>query len=133
MLIHLTPLRAATAESQGLMSTRVQRRDGGSTRSVRIQQRRAPRGGTGGPPLMCGPYRRRAKPGLWTWTGPQDGLGQVGLRLKWAKGRFGSKNDEKVKVLRMGLPIVESLSGLQESTFSLLPVSRRPQLHFGKK
>ena len=30
----------------------------------------------------------------------------------------------------MGLPIVESLSGLQESIFSL---SRGPQLHFGKK
>ena len=34
------------------------------------------------------------------------------------------------KVLRMGLPIVENLSGLQESIFSL---SRRPQLHFGQK
>ena len=30
----------------------------------------------------------------------------------------------------MGLPIVESLSGLQESIFSL---SRSPQLHFGEK
>ena len=45
--------------------------------------------------------------------------GWPGLRLKWAKGRFGSKNDEKVKVLRMSLPIVENLSGLQESIFSL--------------
>ena len=34
------------------------------------------------------------------------------------------------KVLRMGLPIVENLSGLQESIFSL---SRSPQLHFGQK
>ena len=34
------------------------------------------------------------------------------------------------KVLRMGLPIVENLSGLQESIFSL---SRRPQVHFGQK
>ena len=30
----------------------------------------------------------------------------------------------------MGLPIVENLSGLQESIFSL---SRGPQLHFGEK
>ena len=60
----------------------------------------------------------------------QDGLGQGGLRLKWAKGQFWSKNDEKIKVLRMSLPIVESLSGLQESIFSLF---RSPQLHFGKK
>ena len=35
-----------------------------------------------------------------------------------------------MKVLRVGLPIVESLSGLQESIFSL---SRGPQLHFGEK
>ena len=62
--------------------------------------------------------------------GAQDGLGQGRLRLKWAKGRFGSKNDEKVKVLRMGLPIVESLSGLQESIFSLF---RSPQLNSRKK
>ena len=34
------------------------------------------------------------------------------------------------KVLRICLPIVENLSGPQESIFSL---SRRPQLHFGKK
>ena len=64
------------------------------------------------------------------WPGPQEGLGQGGLRLKWAKGRFGSKNDEKVKVLRMEFSIVENLSGLQESIFSL---SRSPQLHFGEK
>ena len=35
-----------------------------------------------------------------------------------------------MKVLRMSLPIVENLSGLQESIFSL---SRSPQLHFGNK
>ena len=64
------------------------------------------------------------------WPGPQDGLGQGWLRLKWAKGRFGSKIDEKMKVLRMSLPIVENLSGLQEKIFSL---SRSPQLHFGEK
>ena len=64
------------------------------------------------------------------WPGPQDGLGQGGPRLKWAKGRFWSKIDEKVKVLRMEFSIVEKLSGPQESIFSL---SRRPQLHFGKK
>ena len=56
---------------------------------------------------------------LWPPPGPQDGLGRGRLRLKGAKGRFGSKNDEKVKVLRMGLPIVENLSGLQESIFNL--------------
>ena len=60
------------------------------------------------------------------WPGPQEGLGQGGLRLKWAKGRFGSKNDEKVKVLRMEFSIVENLSGLQESIFSLF---RGPQLN----
>ena len=64
------------------------------------------------------------------WPGPQEGLGQGGPRLKWAKGRFGSKNDEKVKVLRMEFSIVENLSGLQESIFDL---SRGPQLHFGEK
>ena len=67
------------------------------------------------------------------WCGrlwPGGGLGRGGLRLKWAKGRFWSKIDEKVKVLRMGLPIVESLSGPQESIFNL---SRGPQLHFGEK
>ena len=53
------------------------------------------------------------------WPGPQEGLGQGGARLKWAEGRSGSKNCEKVKVLRMSLPIVENLSGLQESIFSL--------------
>ena len=45
----------------------------------------------------------------------------------------GQKLVKKVKiwkVLRMGLPIVENLSGLQESIFSL---SRRPQVHFGQK
>ena len=64
------------------------------------------------------------------WPGPQEGLGQGGPRLKWAKGRFGSKNNEKVKVLRMEFSIVENLSGLQESIFNL---SRGPQLHFGEK
>ena len=63
------------------------------------------------------------------WPGPQDGLGQGGPRLKWAKGRFGSKNDENVKVLGMEFSIVENLSGLQESIFNL---SRGPQLHLAK-
>ena len=63
-------------------------------------------------------------------SGPQDGLGQGGLRLKWAKGRFGPKNNERITVLRMGLPIVESLSGLQESIFSLF---RGPQLNSREK
>ena len=64
------------------------------------------------------------------WPGPQEGLGQGWLRLKWAKGRFGLKNDEKVKVLRMELSIVENLSGLQESIFNL---SRGPKVHFSEK
>ena len=68
--------------------------------------------------------------GHLAWPGTQDGLGQGRLRLKWAKGRFGSKIDEKMKVLRMSLPIVESLSGPQESIFNL---SRGTQLHFGEK
>ena len=59
-----------------------------------------------------------------------DGLGQRALRLMWAKRRFVPKIDEKVKALGMGLPIVESLSGVQESIFS---PSRSPQPHFGKK
>ena len=45
----------------------------------------------------------------------------------------GGKLVKKVKiwkVLRMGLPIVENLSGLQESIFSLF---RRLQLHVGQK
>ena len=64
------------------------------------------------------------------WPGPQEGLGQGGPRLKWAQGRFGSKNDEKVHVLRMEFSIVENLSGLQES---ILNLSRGPQLHFREK
>ena len=51
--------------------------------------------------------------------GPQDGLGQGWLRLKWAKGQFLSKIDEKVKVLRMEFSIVEKIRGLQESIFNL--------------
>ena len=58
-------------------------------------------------------------PSHLAWPGTQDGLGQGRLRLKWAKGRFGSKNYEKMKVLRMSLPIVENLSGLQENIFSV--------------
>ena len=64
------------------------------------------------------------------WLGPQDGLGQGGPRLKWAKGQFGSKNEEKVKVVRMEFSIVENLSGLQEIIFSLC---RGPQLNFGEE
>ena len=61
----------------------------------------------------------QGSPSHLAWPGTQDGLAQGRLRLKWAKGRFGSKNDEKVKVLRMEVSIVENLSGLQESIFSL--------------
>ena len=45
----------------------------------------------------------------------------------------GRKLVKKVKIwkgLRLGLPIVENLSVLQESIFNL---SRGPQLHFGEK
>ena len=63
---------------------------------------------------------------LWPPPGPQDGLGRGRLRLKGAKGRFWSKIDEKVKVLRMEFSIVEKLSGPQESIFSLF---RSPQLN----
>ena len=49
---------------------------------------------------------------------------------KIGQGRKLVKKVKIWKVLRMGLPIVENLSGLQESIFSL---SRRPQLHFGQK
>ena len=61
---------------------------------------------------------------------PAGGPWPRGPRLKWAKGRSGSENDEKVKVLRIEFFIVENLSGLQESIFNL---SRSPQLHFGEK
>ena len=53
----------------------------------------------------------------------QDGLGRGRFRLPWAKGRFWSKIDEKVKVLRMEFSIVENLSGPQESILSFF---RRP-------
>ena len=42
-----------------------------------------------------------------------------------------SQNDEKnIKVIRMSLPIMGNLNGLQESIFSL---SRNPQLNVHKK
>ena len=50
------------------------------------------------------------------FSGPKNG-----------QGRKLVKKIKIWKVLRMGLPIVENLSGLQESIFSL---SRGPQLHF---
>ena len=65
-----------------------------------------------------------------TPTLKKSDVSTLGPRLKWAKGRFGSKNDEKVKVLRMEFSIVENLSELQESIFNL---SRGPQVHFGEK
>ena len=49
---------------------------------------------------------------------------------KIGQGRKLVKKVKIWKVLKMGLPIVENLSGLQENIFSL---SRRPQLHFGQK
>ena len=41
--------------------------------------------------------------GHLAWPGTQDGLGQGRLRLKWAKGRFGSKIDEKSASCQNGL------------------------------
>ena len=38
--------------------------------------------------------------------------------IKGSKGRFRSKNDEQIAVLRMEFSLVENLSGLQESIFS---------------
>ena len=46
-------------------------------------------------------------------------------KAEMGQGSILVKNDEKVKVLRMSLPIVESLSGLPESVLSLF---RGPQL-----
>ena len=54
----------------------------------------------------------------------------VGIWSKFGQGRKLVKKVKIWKVLRMGLPIVENLSGLQESIFSLF---RSPQLHSGEK
>ena len=54
----------------------------------------------------------------------------VGIWSKSGQGRKIVKKVKNWKVLRMGLPVVENVSGLQESIFSL---SRGPQLHFGEK
>ena len=64
------------------------------------------------------------------WPGPP---GWPGLRLKWAKGRFGSRNVEKLKALGMELSIVEDLSGLQESNFRLQVYLEGPNSFFAKK
>ena len=48
---------------------------------------------------------------------------------KWSRSEVGQK--VKIwKVLRIGLPIVENLSGLQESIFSLF---RSPRLNYRRK
>ena len=73
----------------------------------------------------------------------RDGLGwPSGLawhpRRPWPRGveaEMGQesilvKKSTKIKVLRMGYPIVENLSGPQESVFNL---SRGLQLNFGEK
>ena len=57
-----------------------------------------------------------------------EGNPKRGYPQEWEGVR--SKNDKKVKVLRIEFSIVEILSGLQESIFSLF---RRPQLHSRKK
>ena len=54
----------------------------------------------------------------------------VGIWSKFGQGRKLVKKIKIWKVLRMGLPIVENLSGLQESIFNL---SRGTQLNFGEK
>ena len=58
----------------------------------------------------------------WPWS--------RGLRLKWAKGRLGSKNNEKVKVVRMEFSIVKDLRGPQESISAYLEA---PNSSFVKK
>ena len=50
--------------------------------------------------------------------------------VKFGQDRKLVKKNNIWRVLRMGLRIVENLSGLQESIFSL---SRGPQLHLGEK
>ena len=62
--------------------------------------------------------------------GSQDALGQDGLRLKWGKGQFWSKNDKKIKVLRMGWPIVENVPTPCGIIFNLF---RGSQLKSGEK
>ena len=81
-----------------------------------------------------GPVGLRPPVGLGLWHGVGRGCGMGlawgchgGRRPTGNGGCGGGKNDEKIKVLGMGFSIVEILSGLQESIFSL---SRRPQLHF---
>ena len=54
----------------------------------------------------------------------------VGIWSKKCQGRKLVKKVENLKVLRMSLPVVENLSGLQESMLSL---SRGPQLYFDEK
>ena len=54
----------------------------------------------------------------------------VGIWSKFGQGRKFVKKIKIWKVLRMGLPIVENLSGLCGNIFSLF---KRPQLHFCKK
>ena len=65
------------------------------------------------------------------WPGTQDGLGQGRLRLKLPKGRFGSKNAEKVKVLRMEFSIVENRKGSPRRVF--LAYLEAPNSIFVKK
>ena len=73
-------------------------------------------------PTVPGPGHGPSGPG----SGPGRGLGPgLGPGPKAIVETFKIS-----KVLRMGLPIVENLSGLQESIFSLF---RSPQLHFGHK
>ena len=65
--------------------------------------------------------------------GTTKGYPPNGGTPKWGTPQRGGgypKNDEKIKVLRMEFSIVEILSGLQESIFSLF---RRPQLHSREK
>ena len=50
--------------------------------------------------------------------------------LGWERGSKSSRKIVGKKVLRVEFSIVENLSGPQESMFGL---SRRPQVHFGRK
>ena len=73
---------------------------------------------------------RRFARGNWCLQFPKALVRNESRRTASPKKELGwvvEKSSKEKKVLRMGFSIVEILSGLQESIFSL---SRRPQLHF---
>ena len=60
---------------------------------------------------------------------PAAASGGFARPKNWSRSEVGQKT-YFLKVLRLGLPIVENLNGPQESIFNL---SRGPQLHFSEK